>query len=397
LLLSPFGFIGFAQATWITVKYGRPAGEVRSPAATFQTNPGDHPRLVWLIFDEMDERIAFTERPASLQLKELDRLRAEATIATNAFPPAGHTSQSIPALLTGKLISAVKPVSPGELLLTIPAEDVTTGWSTQPNVFSDARALGLNTALAGWYHPYCRVIGDSLTKCNWEAASQRVDTSRLSFTTTLLRQETSLLGLIPMPSSWRPKHFEKSLETDRAGQLADYIDLLKQAESVASDTQFGLTFIHLPVPHPPDIYNREEGRFDNSGEDSYLDNMALADRTLGEIRKTMEAARVWDSTTVVLSSDHWWRVDYWGDKTFWSAENASVSTPRVDHRVPFLIKLAGQKEASTYSAPFNTVLTHDLILDVLSGKISTSSQVHAWLDAHRTIGESPYQTYEDAE
>jgi len=72
-------------------------------------------------------------------------------------------------------------------------------------------------------------------------------------------------------------------------------------------------------------------------------------------------------------------------------------TPLIDHRVPFLIKLAGQKEASTYSAPFNTALTHDLILDVLKGKISTSSQVHSWLDAHRTIGESPYQTYEDTE
>jgi len=212
-----------------------------------------------------------------------------------------------------------------------------------------------------------------------------------------LRQEITLLELFPLPSGWRPKQYEKSLQTNRAGHLADYNELLAEAESVAADTQFGLTFIHLPVPHPPDIYNREEGRFDNTGDDRYLDGLALADRTLGELRKTMEAARVWDSTTIVLSSDHWWRADLWQDKAFWSAENASVATPRVDHRVPFLIKLAGQKEASTYSAPFNTVLTHDLILDVLSGKISTSSQVHAWLDAHRTIGESPYQTYEDTE
>jgi len=397
LVLSPFGFIGLAEATWLAAKYGRPTREERPPAAAFQTNADDHPRLVWLIFDEMDERLTFAERPASLQLKELDRLRTEATTATNAFPPAGHTSQSIPALITGKLISAVKPLSPKELQVTIPAQNLTTGWSTQPNIFSDARALGLNTALVGWFHPYCRVIGDSLTKCNWEAASQLLDISKLSLSKSLLRQEITLLELFPLPSGWRPKQFEKSLQTNRAGHLADYNELLAEAESVAADTQFGLTFIHLPVPHPPDIYNREEGRFDNTGDDRYLDSLALADRTLGELRKTMEAARVWYSTTIVLSSDHWWRADLWQDKAFWSAENASVATPLIDHRVPFLIKLAGQREASTYSAPFNTVLTHDLILDVLKGKISTSSQVHSWLDAHRTIGESPYQTYEDTE
>ncbi len=273
LVLSPFGFIGLAEATWLAAKYGRPTREDRPPAAAFQTNVDDHPRLVWLIFDEMDERLTFAERPASLQLKELDRLRTEATTATNAFPPAGHTSQSIPALITGKLISAVKPLSPKELQVTIPAQNLTTGWSTQRNIFSDARALGLNTALVGWFHPYCRVIGDSLTKCNWEAASQILDISKLSLSKSLLRQEVTLLELFPLPSGWRPKQFEKSLQTDRAGHLADYNELLAQAESVAVDTQFGLTFIHLPVPHPPDIYNREEGRFDKSGDDSYLDSL----------------------------------------------------------------------------------------------------------------------------
>src|SRR2546425_7901138 len=38
------------------------------------------------------------------------------------------------------------------------------------NLFRRARALGYDTALIGWYHPYCRVLGSDLTRCYWEAA-----------------------------------------------------------------------------------------------------------------------------------------------------------------------------------------------------------------------------------
>jgi hypothetical protein len=49
----------------------------------------------------------------------------------------------------------------------------------------------------------------------------------------------------------------------------------------------------------------------------------------------------------------------------------------------------------SYEARFNTVLTHDLILEVLRGKISTPGELQSWLDSHKTIGESPYQNYDD--
>jgi hypothetical protein len=401
LVLSPFGLVGLAQATWLTLRYGQPIGRERQPAPTLEAGVPGRPRVLWLIFDEMDERLAFAERPADLSLPEFDRLRSEALFATNAFPPAGHTSQSIPSLLTGQLISAVKPSGPGELLLTLPARETTTGWSSQPDIFSDARAGGFNTALVGWFHPYCRVIGDRLNFCHWEAASQRIDTAKLSLKRNLLRQEIGLLNLLPSAGRYanalQSRQSQISLETYRSGHLADYRALLPLAESVAADREFGLTFIHLPVPHPPDIYDRARMDFTTTKESTYLDNLALADRTLGELRRKMEQAGLWESTTVVLSSDHWWRADYWEPGIFWTAGDDANRGEKVEHRVPFLVKLAGQKAALTYDAPFNTVLTHDLILDVLNGKLARPDEAAAWLDAHRTIGESPYQNYDDAE
>jgi sulfatase-like protein len=392
VIWSPFGLLGFAQATWWAVKYGRAVNREQRAAPAFKLDTNPRPRVVWLIFDEMDERLAFAARPPGLSLPAFDRLRAESMSAANAFPPAGHTSQSIPALLTGQLLSAVKPIGPGDLLLTNPANGTTAGWSEQSDIFSDARATGTNAALVGWYHPYCRVIGERLTSCQWEPASQRIDTSKLSFTRNLIRQDSDLLRLLLFCGTLRERLSARPLNYE-SKHLADYVTLMGDAENVVGDQNFGLVFIHLPVPHPPAIYNRARGNF-SWQESSYLDNLALADRVVGELRQKMEQAGVWERTTLIVSSDHWWRSDYWRKRTFWSQADEAIAGV-VDHRIPFIVKLAGQTTASQYDAAFNTVLTHDLVLEVLRGGISNQKDLAGWLDKHRTIGESPYQSYED--
>jgi len=62
-----------------------------------------------------------------------------------------------------------------------------------------------------------------------------------------------------------------------------------------------------------------------------------------------------------------------------------------------MIKLARQKTSVTYNSQFNTVLTRDLIREIMTGKVADPGQLASWFDLHRTIGESPYQGYEDGE
>jgi hypothetical protein len=165
-------------------------------------------------------------------------------MATNAFPPAGHTSQSIPALLIGRLVASVKSAGPYELLLTFPTQQAAVGWSSQPDIFTAARAAGFNTALVGWYHPYCRVIGDRLTSCLWEPANER---RRLSIAGRLLRQEAD-------PPAAAHRKMRGSIYSERPrirnaapGRLPD-----PAAMKASTNPTFGLTFIHLLV-HPPYI------------------------------------------------------------------------------------------------------------------------------------------------
>ena len=396
LVLSPLGLVAATQGTVQLIKYNALVSRERrsTPLLPASTNPG--PRVLWVIFDEMSTNLAFRQRPPALEMPEFDRFQNVAVYATNAYPPAGRTMQSLPALLTGRLVAAVKPAGPDELLLTFAGQNEAVGWSQQQDIFSAMRDDGLNSAVVGWYHPYCRVIGERLNKCFWQLASQLTNPEKFSIARMLLVQEADLLELLPLTGRVREWIVNKTPDY-RTAHLGDYLELVGRAAQLAADPAVKLAFVHLPVPHPPYIYDRSRRVWDTSGELSYLDNLALADRALEQLRTAMERTGTWDTTTVVISSDHWWRTEFWDiRKPIWSPADNSYRGEGADHRIPFLIKLEGQRTGYRYEAPFNTVLTHDLILDVLSGKVSAPEQVTAWLDKHRSIGESPFQAYDDS-
>ena len=54
---------------------------------------------------------------------------------------------------------------------------------------------------------------------------------------------------------------------------ADLAAIMPQAEALIRDQSIGFVFIHLPVPHPPGIYDRRAGHQRPTG--TYIDNLAL--------------------------------------------------------------------------------------------------------------------------
>jgi arylsulfatase A-like enzyme len=128
-----------------------------------------------------------------------------------------------------------------------------------------------------------------------------------------------------------------------------------------------------------------------STRSNYLDNLALVDRTLRDLRGVMQRAGVWGSTVVLVTSDHPFRPSFFHtEHPSWPAEeNAALGGAR-DPQIPFILKLSEQTEGVRYDAPFNTVVTHDLLLALMRREVSTPAQVVSWLDRHRSIGQSPY-------
>ena len=136
------------------------------PSAPLLASHGTQsPRFVWLIFDELDQRMVFDRRPAYLHFPELDRLREESVSANHAVETATFTAIALPSLISGQIFSGAFSVDASTLDVIPEGSKKPIDWRSEPNVFTRARAAGVNAAMVGWHHPYCRVLGDELVDC----------------------------------------------------------------------------------------------------------------------------------------------------------------------------------------------------------------------------------------
>jgi hypothetical protein len=353
LVAAPLAIVTVAHALWMFLELAAgPEFRTVTPTRLTQTAPSLR-RVVWLVFDTLDLRLAFEARPPGLELPELDRLRRESLYADDARPPAGATEVAMPALVTGRPVVAVAPVSPNDLELTF-ADGKAARWSALPNVFSRARVLGYDTAVIGWSLPYPRVLGASLGAADW----------RPSVTHEQARGDTLGQALRHQWGSLAPPVHVRRLLVQRFAELADL------ALRAAGDGRFGLVLLHLPLPTAPGIYDRATERLTpwnfGRGDPSYHDNLALADRLLAELRRGLDRGRLGDRTWLVVTSGRW---------------RPAPEHPgrEVDHRVPFLVRPPDGGRPAHVDAAFSTLATHDLVLAILRGSVDDTDAAAAWL------------------
>jgi hypothetical protein len=367
MLLSPLCLFTFGQAVWDAARYQGP--QLRDlPAAPALAVSGAGPRVVWIIFDEWDYRLTFIDRPAGLAMPATDRLRSECLSASDARPPGSDTVISLPAYFTGRVLETTYRgrqfySRQAGFLRRIP-------WQQTPNVFAAARSAGFNVAIAGFYLPYSRMFNNSLTECAWWPQPWQANSTGDNVAQKILGQTRTVLET----ESFSP--FGQSLSTRHQVRVCQ--EFLEKAKAEASNPAMGFVFLHAPIPHAPHAYNRRTGRFDgkNNPLGGYVDSLALMDRALSEIRQEMERSGQWERTALIATSDH-------PDRT------SRVIDGKFDPRIPFLLKLPGETKAASYGSRFNTIVTADLVLSILRGKVSSVADALAWLDQHRQYSEDP--------
>jgi hypothetical protein len=388
LCATPFVLVTFGQAARLLLPQESQGPPLLLPARI------DAPRVLWVILDELDYRAAFAQRPPGIELPELNRLTAEGFSASHALPPADDTRLSIPSLVSGRTVRDAKYSAAREMRITFAGEREAVPWSAAPSVFSRARDEGFNAAGYGWYFPYCWLFQHVLVSCEWA-----------EFSTMQVAREQQGGVWASMTSQWRQlahrmlsageyslarRPLDAGLDFEEAKErvaLARRIggefrrkrhqEMQASVIAAANDPRLGLVYAHFGVPHPPGMFDRRTGQLREGG--GYLDNLALADRTIGEIRRAMEASGMWDRTTVLVTSDHAFRRAIWEAEM--TAEDKALFGGAADRRVPFIVRFPGQPSPVAYEREFNTVVSADLLLEVLQGRIKTAEETARWLDA----------------
>lgn len=331
------------------------AGKLPASAASAQ------PRVLWIIFDELS-------RPAADASPVFGSFARRGFHANHARAAGSATLTAMPSLIDGKLVSRARGTGPDGLLLE-PGLEV---FGKVPNVFDTARSLGRNTALIGWYHPYCRILSNSLTNCAWvpiwnqSGAEEFLDGREAPVITRLSMQARvfPLLGKhLPLP----PYSLEHKIAI--TGRL------VKEARKMAVDPAMGLILLHLPVPHPPHVYDRRTGGITTAGKLSYLDGVAQAERIFEDLLGDLEASGLRDRTAILVSSDHGYRDFVWRSQPGFTSEDEQFSRDPGISEIPFLVQLPQGGGPAELEQPFNTVITRKLIEAILAGRLHTHSEI----------------------
>jgi hypothetical protein len=362
-------------AAIVRIEQGPPGGLYPSfPLQPVLPQPTDAPHVVWVIFDEWDDDLTFHHRPGGINLPAIDRFRNDSIYADHVVPPAKVTVISVPSLLTGKVFRDAQPKSPTELMLTTESGKAAIPFSQQETIFAAARKRGFNVGIVGWFLPYCRLIPEC-TLCSWHSGmgiAARVQYEDPNSLTGLMAQDF-LLQVKEVPLSYRlGLNVDLPLRQTLHGRTYDQVhqDML----GALTDRRLNLLFIHINVPHGPMIYSAAQDRITSGRQLNYSDNLRLTDRTVQDIRRTLERAGMWETSTILLTSDHPLRVNYYRPQ--YLPRGATQHS-----EVPYLLKMAGQTRGFTYNQEVQEVVTKELLLAILNKQVTTAEQAAAWLGA----------------
>ena len=293
-----------------------------------------HNRVVWLIFDELDYRLTFPERPNQLRLPNFDRLAQQSFNFTNAVPPARATILSVPSLIDGVTYNVAYPTSPNRLILSS-SDGGIAPWGTRSNIFTDVLGKGGRCAVVGWYLPYSRIFCDSVHFTHWVAFSSEsfIGLGGDLYTTV----KTQMIGLVPLIRQTLHRQNQTILE--------------QSYKKIVTNLDFDLCFIHMPAPHLPAL-NRKGGKIFSDDVDGYFGNLKVADGILGSCMDMINNSPSAQNTTLIVSSDHPWRT-------------SSLYDLKVDPRVPFIVHFPCQVSMTNLGEKFQTVRTRKLISEIL--------------------------------
>jgi hypothetical protein len=366
--LAIFAFASIAQLLWIARWV--PGRQQNTAAwASSPQSPRVHPLLVWIVFDELSYDQTFEHRAKDLLLPAFHSLREQSSLYTNVQPAGLETVEVIPSLLGGRVVNDVRFTLTHQFQVH---DQQTSKWKLfdgRDTVFHIAQQVGWRTATVGWYNPYCTIYSDAIDSCYWNNLDQ-IDgpmSPQDGFVANTLLPLKILSEQLVVPR----KADSDACTFDVRHRYQTFVDLRKHSLQLLRSDQADFIFLHLPVPHSPAIWDRKTNTYRSDCGGSYVDNLALADRTLGEFLQTLQASPRWKDTTMIVEGDHSWRVQLWDWLPAWTDEDQAASHGNFDTRPALLVHRPGQTSGAVNGSAWPLVQVHDLVAKTLLSEQST--------------------------
>lgn len=303
------------------------------PAPAPERDTG-RPLVVLVILDEWSWLRVAPEGELAPEYPNLRRLAERSVLVREARSAGPETRLSIPRLL----FQAGGDLIPGN---GVAEWKDSTGFRPThqvPSLFDDLGRLGYRSSVVGFYVNYRSLIGPD-------------QPDRICCKANVYRGPTWISNLVLMLGRnlqhWTDPVSQAIWPSYSAGVYSrSWVRLVQAlrasaAEELATVPSNTFLLIHLPLPHPPFIFDSAgtflgayQGQRKPDDTLGYHRNLQFSDKLLGEIVGTLDGAGRLDQSLLIVTSDHSWRMD---------PDSSFTSRPDADLRVPLLIKWPGQE------------------------------------------------------
>ncbi len=376
------GLMSFAFCTlWLVpqliyLSFSKPSAPVQSLR---HSQPLNNQRIVWILFDELSYDLVFDHTLAGQEFANFNKLRSQSTSFSKLSPIGLFTDRIVLSLFAGRPINVLRSTLDGRVSYRDESAHRWLAYDPENSLFGLAHANGWNSGVAGWYNPYCRIFGPVLDTCSWRPgihALLPIEEMGASEDNSALTNALVVPRALLSPSRLRESHKTTLLRRN----ILDYREVMRRAKELIGDREIDFVFLHLPVPHPPGIYDRKNHVVTEGG--TYLDNLVLADDTLGVLMQEIDSTSRAGQTTIIVSSDHSWRTPMWNQGGDWSDEEERISGGRFDQRPVLLIHFPGQNSSNEITSSESELLEHDIVKDIIQNRISTAEQLSGVVSEH---------------
>ncbi len=324
LAMSPMAVL-IASTLAASVFYPHPV-VARADAAAAATGTSTCSSVIALLFDELSFAYVYDNEEVSARYPALRQLAGTATQYLHATAPGHETLVSLPGYLAVRRFDDVK-VEGGRLVQFDGSGAAAAFSARRPDaLFAAARRLGFHTEMAGYYLPYCDLLGDLVDTCrslsfyNVARLNDSFSPADAIRTTLVLWPRQFPFGLLKNPPFARLQR-----------GLVDATAAFAQRALPAGPPVF--RFVHFSIPHLPFVFTPDgfappANPLRTEPDEAYVAQIGYVDRLVGALVTRLKAAGAFDRSTLIVFSDHGFR--FGGRDT------------NPDH-IPFIVKRAGQR------------------------------------------------------
>lgn len=285
------------------------------------------PSIVALLFDELSFSYLYDGAEVRADFPALRALSSAATNYLDVRAPANETLVSLPGFLAGRHVESVR-VDDMELReVGEDGEPFRYDASAPAALFPTARARGYRTEMAGYYLPYCHLLGDLVDSCR-SLSFYNVSTAGGAFSPLNPLMTTLIMWPRQFPFGLVKNVPFARLQRQLVGELSEFA-----VQPLPADRPV-FRFVHFSIPHLPFVFDRNGynppfNPLRTSPDTAYVRQIGYVDRLVGEIVGEMQRTRTFDRTTIIILADHGFR--------FGGRE-------RDELHIPFIVKRAGQSD-----------------------------------------------------